>query len=123
MEHTINLLNTLMVLGLSAVALICTWGVFSRHYDDSLMQRIGMSGLAIGCIMRVSERMSNSESIETSIVALASVLFLALFAVGSAMKFVRSSRLHRPDRRVSSVHRPHVQKNRRRTMAGSPHTH
>lgn len=47
------MINTLSIVCLSIVAILCTWGVFTRFYNESLLERLGMSLIAIWCISRI----------------------------------------------------------------------
>jgi len=62
---------------------IAAWGVFSRHYDDTLLQRIGLSGVAIACILRVPEKIANPYTPPELLLAQVS---LCVYAIGTVLK-------------------------------------
>lgn len=70
---------------LSAVGMLCTAGVLSSSYNDTLMQRIGLALVAIWCAARVSSKLA-----EPSTDAIHLLLHggLATYAVGTWVKFM-----------------------------------
>lgn len=96
--------------GAGAVSTIClvvtgalsTWAVFSRNYDDSLLQRCGLSVIAIGCFARAAERLATSVP-DPPPILLASQIGLALYAIGTAFKIVQAHR--RVERRRTHARR------------------
>lgn len=81
---------------------LATWAVFSRHYDDSLLQRIGLSIIAIGTLARAVERITTDVP-DPPPVLLASQIGLALYAAGTALKIVQAHR--RVERRRTHARR------------------
>lgn len=97
---------------LSLLCLIVTGGlasfaVFSHHYDDTLLQRMGLSIVAIGCIVRAGERLAFDVADPPPILLL-SQLGLALYAVGTALKLWRArprcERRHQKYERRGAAH-------------------
>lgn len=66
------------------------WAIFSHHYDDTLLQRIGLSIVSIGCATRAYERIV-SEVADPPPALLWSQIGLALFAIGSAWRIYMAS--------------------------------
>ena len=89
--------SALSFLCLVVTGTIAGWGVFSVHFDDTLLQRIGLSVVATGCAARAFERM-------TEVVPppppplLWSQVGLMLYAVGTALRLWRQSQAQ-PERR------------------------
>jgi hypothetical protein len=77
---------------------LATWAVFSRHYDDTLIQRLGLSLVAIACIVRAYIKLQSPEHAEPPPEVLLAQIGLATFAVGSALRLYASS-ARRTDRR------------------------
>lgn len=76
---------------------LATWGIFSQHYDDTVLQRLGLSIVAIGCMTRAYERIF-SDIAPPPPALLWSQIGLALFAVGTAWRIWHAGR-HKPHRR------------------------
>ena len=76
---------------------IAAWGVFSAHFDDTLMQRLGLSIVAIGCAVRAFERFTQDVPAPPPAL-LWSQVGLALYAVGTALRLWRQSQAQ-PERR------------------------
>ena len=82
MEH-------LLTAGLLLLSAICILGIFAVKYDDRLLQRIGLSLTAAGCLLLVYARLyefSSADETKLRILSLAGVL---LFAISSAIKIWR----------------------------------
>jgi hypothetical protein len=62
--------------------------VFSSHYQDTLLQRIGLSILSITCTTRAWERIV-SDVPDPPIVLLLSQVGLSAYAIGTAVKLCR----------------------------------
>jgi hypothetical protein len=86
-----NLLSLSCLLITGALA---TWGVFSRHFDDSLLQRIGLAVLAMACILRVPDKLAPALDHVPPALLMAQV-GLAIYAVGTAGRLYRQGRGHR----------------------------
>lgn len=95
MNSAAGLLSLACLLVTGAIA---TVGVFSNHYDDNVLQRVGLSIIAIGTISRAVERMANDVP-DPPFILLASQVGLALFAVGTAHKVWRAGRAQQAERR------------------------
>lgn len=80
---------------------LATWAVFSRHFDDSLLQRVGLSIVAVSCFARVPIKLEHPD---TPPELLAAQLGLVCYAVGTALKLWRASAGRR--RRGAASHRP-----------------
>lgn len=68
---------------------LASYAVFSRHYDDTVLQRSGLSIVAIGCIVRASERVMFDVPDPPPMLLLSQV-GLAMYAVGTAVKLIRA---------------------------------
>lgn len=62
---------------------LATWGVFSRHFDDSLLQRIGLSAVAVACILRVPDKLADMPTPPEILLA---QVGLCVFGVGTVIK-------------------------------------
>ena len=69
------------------VGVVCTWGVFSKHMDDNLAQRLGMSMLAVWCFARLPVKW---ETMNTEPVHLLLHFALACYAGGTWWKLTHS---------------------------------
>lgn len=95
--------NTLSLACLLVTGGIAAWGVFSPHFDDNLIQRLGLSIVATGCAARAFERITQDVP-EPPPALLWSQVGLALYALGTVYRFWRQShrqpnRRHNPSRR------------------------
>jgi hypothetical protein len=80
----------------NAVSLAClvitgslaTWAVFSHHFDDTLVQRVGLSIVAMGCTTRAYDRITTLVP-EPPPALLWSQVGLALYAMGTAWRLYR----------------------------------
>ena len=96
-------MGTLTMICLALLGAIATWGVFSRHVDDTLGQRVGLSVVAIGCFVRLAQRIAYDlpqPPIETLV-----ILFgVTVYAVSTAAKIICAHR--KPDcrRRRGAAH-------------------
>jgi hypothetical protein len=70
---------------LSAVGMLCTAGVLSSSYNDTLMQRIGLALVAIWCAARVSSKLAEPS---TEAIHLMLHAGMATYAVGTWIKFI-----------------------------------
>ena len=77
------------IVALSLVAFLCLLGVFHPRYDDTLGQRIGMSMIAIWCILRVQVKFTE---LDTEPVHLLLHIGLACYATGTALKIWRAQK-------------------------------
>lgn len=81
--------TTMTLTGLVSLAcLLITGGlaslaIFSHHFDDSLLQRVGLSIVAISCFVRVPIKIAHPD---TPPELLAAQLGLVTYAVGTAIK-------------------------------------
>lgn len=87
----------LSLLCLVVTGLLATWAVLSRHYDDSLLQRLGLGIIATGCLGRALERLTEDVP-DPPPILLWSQVGLALYAIGTALRMYLASR-RQPDRR------------------------
>ena len=96
-------MGTLTMICLALLGAIATWGVFSRHVDDTLGQRIGLSVVAIGCFVRLAQRIAYDlpqPPIETLV-----ILFgVTVYAVSTAVKIVCAHRKQDCRRRRGAAH-------------------
>lgn len=82
---------------LGIVSLIClmitgslaTWAVFSKHFNDSLAQCVGLSIVAIACILRIPEKIAHPYTPPEILMA---QIGLCIYGLGTAAKLVRKSR-------------------------------
>ena len=82
---------------------IAAWGVFSRHFEDSLTQRIGLSGISIACLLRVPSKFG-SEYVPPEI--LLAQISLSIYAVGCVMVAARQLRSS-SNIKHNNLHRTH----------------
>ena len=82
---------------LVVTGLLSALAVFSRHYDDSLVQRAGLCIVATGCIGRAYERFT-AEVADPAPILLWSQIGLALYAIGTAWRMFDAKR-QQPERR------------------------
>jgi len=83
---------------IGAISLACllitgtlsTWAVFSQHFDDTMLQRAGLSIVSIACASRAVERMSCAMP-DPPPTLLAAQIGLALYATGTALKLIRKA--------------------------------
>ena len=96
-------MNALTIICLALLGMCATWGVFSRHVDDTLGQRIGLSVIAIGCFVRLAQRIAYDlpqPPIETLV-----ILFgVTVYAVSTAVKIVCAHRKQDCRRRRGAAH-------------------
>jgi hypothetical protein len=85
---------SLVCLGITGA--LASWAVLSRHYDDNLLQRIGLSTIATACILRIPGKLANPETPPEVLLA---QVGLCLFGVGTAWRIMHSRR-QQPDRRL-----------------------
>jgi hypothetical protein len=90
----------------SLVSLICLlitgglagWAVFSQHYDDTVIQRLGLSLVAIASVARAAVRLGDDPPPPPPPELLMAQIGLALYAIGTALRIWQAS--HRqPERR------------------------
>lgn len=84
-----NFMGFLTIVSLAITGTICTVGVFSSHYNDTLLQRIGLSGLAMGCFLRIPTKL---EDPFTPPALLMAQLSIALYAIGCVLKLRKKAR-------------------------------
>ena len=90
-------MRTLMIALLLLVGCLATAGVLSRRYEDSLLQRIGLSVVAITTLARSVYWMRADD--EPAFEVLVGVAGLALYAAGTALKVASTWRLPQALRR------------------------
>ena len=101
---------TMTLIGLVSLACLLVTGglaslaVFSHHFDDSLLQRVGLSIVAISCFVRVPIKLAHPD---TPPELLAAQLGLAAYAFGTAIKLYRLSRSGSHERRGRRGHAHH----------------
>ena len=76
---------------------ISAYGIFSMHFDDNLVQRIGLSIVATGCGARIFERLTTDVPAPPPAL-LWSQVGLMFYAVGTVYRFWIQSHRH-PERR------------------------
>lgn len=95
--------NAMTIICLALLGAVATWGVFSRHVDDTLGQRVGLSVVAIGCFTRLAQRLvydMPSPPIETLV-----ILFgVTVYAVSTAVKVICARRRSGERRRRGAAH-------------------
>jgi hypothetical protein len=78
---------------------LASWAVLSRHFDDTLLQRIGLSTIATACILRIPGKLANPD---TPAEVLLAQVGLCLFGIGTAWRIWQQHKRHherRPERR------------------------
>ena len=68
---------------------MATWGVFSKHFDDSLAQCVGLSIVAIACILRIPDKIAHPYTPPEILMA---QIGLCIYGLGTAAKLIRKSR-------------------------------
>lgn len=92
-----TLLGALSLFCLIATGMLATWGIFSKHFDDSLLQRIGLSFVAIACILRIPDKLAMGPTPPELLLA---QIGICIYGVGTAVKLYRRHRqATRRDRR------------------------
>lgn len=99
---TMTAAGVVSLLCLIVTGSLASWAVFSRHYDDGLTQRVGLSIIAIGTFARAVERIT-SDVPDPPPILLASQIGLALYAAGTALKIFQAHR--RVERRRTRARR------------------
>ena len=79
----------LSLLCLTVTGVLATWGVFSRHLDDTLLQRIGLATVAIACILRVPDKFDHPYTAPELLMA---QVGLMVYGIGTAIKLWRRTR-------------------------------
>jgi hypothetical protein len=87
--------QVIAVLCLGIIGALSTVAVFSRHFDDTLLQRVALAILAIGALARIPHRW---ETPEVPPELLLIDIGVALYAVATVAKLRRASR-RQPERR------------------------
>lgn len=77
---------------------IASWAVFSQHYDDTLIQRAGLSVVAMTCFARAYERLAYEVPAPPPILLL-SQIGLCLYAIGTAWRVWQAASSRHVDRR------------------------
>ena len=96
-------MSTLTMICLALLGAVSTWGVFTRHVDDTIGQRIGLSVVAIGCIARIAQRLVYdypAPSPET----LAILFGVTVYAVSTVGKVIIAHRRPECRRRRGAAH-------------------
>jgi hypothetical protein len=68
---------------------LATWGVFSKHFDDSLGQRVGLSIIAIACILRIPSKIANPYTPPEILLA---QIGLCIYGLATAYKLYKCNR-------------------------------
>jgi hypothetical protein len=97
MDYPLGILSLVCLIITGGLA---TWGVFSKHFDDSLMQCVGLSVVAIACILRIPEKIAHPYTPPEILMA---QIGLCIYGVGTAVKIIRKSRATHHDRRGMGV--------------------
>lgn len=79
--------NALSLLCLVITGGIAAWGIFSSHFDDNLLQRLGLSGVAIACFLRAPDKFFAVVDPPSEI--LLAQVSLSIYAIGTALKLWR----------------------------------
>ncbi len=87
-------MGMLSLLCLIITGSLASWGIFSQHFDDNLMQRIGLAAVAIACFLRIPGKI---ETPQTPPEILLAQMGLCFYGIGTAVNLWRKSRLR--DRR------------------------
>lgn len=78
---------TLQVVGFGAVALIALIAVLNPKFDDTLIQRIGLSLICFGATLRVFSLLKESPSDTTCLIL---IYGLMVYAIGTIIKLKRA---------------------------------
>jgi len=89
--------NLVSLLCLLITGVIAALGIFSKKFDDSLLQRIGLSGVAVACFLRVPGKFFFPPDPPPEI--LLAQLSLACYAVGTFIKLSRMDAMHKTHNR------------------------
>lgn len=82
---------------------LCSWAIFSKHFDDSLVQRIGLALVAAACVLRIPAKLANPE---TPPELLAAQLGLVIYGVGTVLRIWRDGRGQRERQRGDYHYNP-----------------
>lgn len=96
-------MGALTITCLAIIAAIATWGIFTRHVDDTIGQRVGLSFVAIGCIARCAQRLAYDPApppAETMVV----LIGLTVYAVSTAAKIICARRRSGEHKRRGVAH-------------------
>lgn len=96
-------MGTLTMICLAILAALSTWGVFTRHLDDTLGQRVGLSVVAIGCVARIAQLLAHAAAPPPA-EALAVLIGVTIYAVSTSLKLVRARRMAGERRRRGAAH-------------------
>ena len=80
---------------LLVTAVLASWAVLSRHYDDNLVQRIGLSTIATACFLRIPGKLENPDTPPEVLLA---QVGLCLFGLGTAWRIMHGRQ--QPERRL-----------------------
>lgn len=85
---TVTFNGALSLFCLVMTGCVAAWGIFSRHFDDSLTQRAGLTIIALACLLRVPGKLAMTYTPPELLMA---QIGLCVYAVGTAIKFWRQS--------------------------------
>lgn len=68
---------------------VCTWGIFTPYFDDNMLQRLGLSGLAFGATLKL---MADVQEANGQAACLILVYGAATYAAGTLVKQFRRAR-------------------------------
>lgn len=88
---------------LTLLAAVATWGVFTKHVDDTIGQRVGLSVVAIGCFARIAQRMLYDYPAPTP-ETLAILVGVTVYAVSTVVKVIIAHRRPECRRRRGAAH-------------------
>ena len=91
-------IGSISLLCLVVTGVACALGVFSHHFDDTLLQRLGLSIVATGTTGRAWERITQDVP-DPPLVLLWSQIGIALYAVGTVLRMYRAKRTAGAERR------------------------
>ena len=96
-------MNALTIICLALLGSAATWGVFTKHVDDTLGQRIGLSIVAVSCFVRLAQRISYDLP-QPPIETLTILFGVTVYAVSTAVKIVCAHRKQDCRRRRGAAH-------------------
>lgn len=96
-------MSTLTMICLILLAAVATWGVFTRHVDDTIGQRVGLSVVAIGCMARIAQRLVYDYPAPPP-ETLAILVGVTVYAVSTAAKIIIARRRAGEHRRRGAAH-------------------
>jgi hypothetical protein len=93
-----SVFGAISLLCLVVTAALATWAIFSSHFDDTVLQRLGLSIVSISCTFRAIQRVTEVVA-DPPPALLAAQIGLCAYAIGTAWKMTTQAR-RRAERRM-----------------------